>query len=318
MKISALIFLSALGLGASAALGGGVTLTTVGGKTFNKKNGQQVAAGALIRIGTFNLPAATRDATLRATSDYSTLKSWFRPLGESIQGAGTPAQAGVTGSRLRANAFPNAGDVFGIIEDVQVSYMAPGSKLYVWVFDAAAPETSSEWGIFTAAHWIAPQKLGVSALATSGGVEVVQGEEIAGQLRLKVPTSTYGNWAMKKFATENPPAESLFNADPDKDGLHNLAEYAWQLDPNSRNGSLAHLTAMGNASGRPTFEFKAPRALPDVQVIAECSPDLINWSPTTSVITSSDDQFDTHATTSPSGATHLFWRVRFQSVTAAP
>ena len=126
----------------SPAFGGGVTLATVGGKTVAKSNGQPVAEGCLIRVGTFDLPPATREATLRDTADYAKLKSWFRPLGESIQGAGNKQQAASVDAKMRVNHFPTEGEVFGVISDIQTTYLPQGAPLYVWEFDAESAETA--------------------------------------------------------------------------------------------------------------------------------------------------------------------------------
>ena len=296
----------------SPAFGGGVTLTTVGGKKFAKSNGQPVAEGCLIRVGTFDLPPATREATLRDTADYAKLKSWFRPLGESIQGAGNKQQAASVDAKMRVNHFPTEGEVFGVISDIQTTYLPPGAPLYVWVFDAETAETSEEWGIFTADSWLAPQSLAMRALGTTGEVEPLQGVEQSGQLRLAAPPLTYGNWAMRRFAGDPDQSKAEFNADPDGDGLHNLAEYAWRLDPKVRDQSLANLAPPVASSGA-AFSFKVPKGLTDVTVVAESSPDLRVWSAATTEITATDDQFDTHTTTAPAGATSVFWRVRFVS-----
>ena len=106
-----------------------------------------------------------------------------------------------------------------------------------------------------------------------------------------------------------------YNADPDGDGIQNIAEYAWQLNPNARDGTRTTLT--GETTGNSvTFTFKTPRNLPDVQVTAECSPDLHTWSAATSTVTATDADFDTRTCTSSPGAGRCFWRVRFSNVAA--
>ncbi len=116
-----------------------------------------------------------------------------------IANAGTVKQANGVGSQLRTNGFPAAGNVFGTISNVSASYMAPGTQLYVWVFDTANPYDSSQWGIFTAGSWVVPPALGAQALSTSIEVTAVQGSEAEGQLRLGTPALTFGNWRMKNF-----------------------------------------------------------------------------------------------------------------------
>lgn len=298
----------------SSAFAGSVTLTSAGGRQFTNQTGAVLPTGATIRVGTFNLPLATRDATLRATSDYAQLAAWFKPLGESIAGAGTITQANGAGSQLHTNAYPNAGDVFGTIGNVGSSYMAPGTQLYVWVFDTTNPRDSSQWGIFTASEWVVPPTLGGQALSTKVTVDAIQGTTTNDQLRLATPASTYGNWTMKHFPANAAPASLAFDADPDGDGIHNIAEYAWQLNPNARDDSRTSLT--GQTESGATFTFKTPRNLPDVAVTAECSPDLHTWTPAVSTVTDSDADFDTRTCTAEPGTGRWFWRVRFSSVTA--
>ena len=314
MKLFSLISCVAL-ITVPTVFAGSITLSSVGGSQFANQGGTVLPAGVAIRIGAFNLPSATRDAKLAATNDYAQLVSWFKPLGESIAGAGTVAQANGAGSQLRANGFPAAGNVFGTISNISGSYLAPGTQLYVWVFDAASPYDSSQWGIFTAPGWVVPPTLGGQALSTAVAVNAIQGNSTAGQLRLATPAPTFGNWRMKHFPANAPAATIDFNADPDGDGIQNIAEYAWQLNPNARDGTRTTLT--GETTGTSvTFTFKTPRNLSDVQVTAECSPDLQTWSAATSTVTASDADFDTRTCTSSAGAGRCFWRVRFSNVAA--
>ena len=225
------------------------------------------------------------------------------------------SQANGAGSQLRTNGFPAAGNVFGTISNIGGGYMVPGTQLYVWVFDTASPYDSSQWGIFTAASWVVPPVLGAQALSTSVAVNAVQGSATAGQLRLAAPAQTFGNWRMKHFSADATAPTIGYNADPDGDGIQNIAEYAWQLDPNVRDSTRTTLSGE-TAGGTATFTFKSPRTLSDVLVTAECSPDLSTWSAATSTVTASDVDFDTRTCTTPSDAGRFFWRVRFSSVTA--
>lgn len=304
-----------LALGVASAHAGSVTLSSVGGSPFANQSGTILPAGVAIRVGTFNLPPATRDQTLAATSDYAQLAAWFKPLGESVSGAGTVAQANGAGSQLRTNGFPAAGNVFGTINNISTGYMAPGTQLYLWVFDTANPYDSSQWGIFSAANWLVPPALGAQALSTAVEMNAVQGSVNEGQLRLASPAQTFGNWRMKHFPENAAASVTSYNADPDGDGIYNIAEYAWQLNPNARESTRTTLT--GETSGSNlTFTFKTPRNISDVVVTAECSPDLQTWSPATSTVTSSDADFDTHTCTASPGSGRCFWRVRFSTVTA--
>ena len=297
-------------LGAPSANAGTITLTSAGGSPFANQGGAVLPAGVALRVGTFNLPPATRDATLAATNDYSQLAAWFKPLGESISGAGSVTQANGAGAQLRTNGIPTEGGVFGTIGNVSASYMPPGTKLYVWAFDTANPYDFSQWGIFTADKWLMPQALGAQALSTANEVSAIQGSVSGGQLRLATPAATFGNWRMKHFPQGAAADAIAFNADPDGDGILNIAEYAWQLNPNARDETRTSLS--GQTSGS-TFSFKTPRNLTDVVVTAEMSADLHTWTPATSTVTATDADFDTRTCAAPANEPRCFWRVRFAS-----
>ena len=311
MKLCYSIFGVALAvLGAQAASAGTITLTSAGGSQFANQGGTVLPTGVAIRVGTFNLPSATRDATLAATNDYSQLAAWFKPLGESVSGAGAVTQANGAGAQLRTNGIPSEGGVFGTIANISTSYMPAGTKLYVWAFDTANHYDSSQWGIFTADKWLMPQSLGAQALSTANEVTAVQGTVGGGQLRLATPAATFGNWRMKNFPQGAAADVIAFNADPDGDGIQNIAEYAWQLNPNARDATRTSLSSHTSGS---TFSFKTPRNLSDVIVTAEMSADLKTWTPASSTVTATDADFDTCTCTAPANEPRCFWRVRFAS-----
>lgn len=299
---------------AVTARAGSVTLSTVSGSQFASKDGASLPVGCALRIGTFNLPDAARDTTVQSTGDYAKLKTWFKPLAEGIVGAGTPQQAGGSGDLLRANSFPATGNVFGTISDVSISYMPPGSQLYVWVFNHENPDQATQWGIFTLATWQAPPALGNATLSTTGEVIPLQGTAVEGQLRLTPPLPTYGNWTWQNYTLTAAPAVTDANADPDRDGIANLAEYAWQLNALTADKPRTSVET-DTSTGKQKFVFKSPRALGDVQVTAERSLDLKTWSPATTSLVASDSVFDTLATEAPNES-KCFWRVRFTAVTA--
>lgn len=296
----------------SSAWAGGVTLTSVGGSQFALRDGQALPPGAAVRIGTFLLPAETRDQALVAATDYVTLKSWFQPLAESGEASGTIAQPGESGGFLRSNGFPTAGDIFGTISNISPSFMPPGTQLYVWVFNHVDPEQSTQWGIFTSENWTVPESLGTRVLSTGAGVQALHGNTGDQQLLLRDIPVSYGNWTWKNYTSDAFPEIAGAAEDPDRDGIANLAEYAWLLRANAPDTTRAEIKEEG---GVLSFTFKRPRNLPDVSVSAECSPDLKKWFPAASVLIGSDADFDTLRSTATSGE-RCFWRVRFSSITA--
>lgn len=306
MKLFLLI--ASIAFGSQALQAGTVTLSSVGGTKFASKSGTLLPSGCAVRLGFFNLAAETRNQTVSSESDYAQLAASFNPLAEGIIGAGSSSQTAGSGTVLRQNNFPDAGDIFGSVSNISASYLAPGTQLYVWVFNHVDPNQATQWGIFTASTWVAPPALGNSTLSTTASMVALQGTLASGQLRLIDLPATFGNWTWHSFASGTPTALTQPNADADHDGLANFAEYAWQLNPAA--ASTPRTALARSAGGGATFTFLRPRNLPDVIVSAECSTDLRTWLPASSTVVSSDADFDTMQSTSAPG-TRCFWRVRF-------
>lgn len=294
---------------ASVTYAGTVTIASAG-RPIHTSGGATLPSGSLIRVGAFDVSRAT----LASMTDYATLASHFKPLAEGVANAGSTLQSGGAGHAITVNNLPGAGGVFGQIVNVKISYVPPGTPLYLWVFDAATPDTASQWGIFGADGWGAPPELGAESLSTSStDVTAVQGDASAGQLQLKAIPATYGNWAMKKFGSAASASMKNFAADSDGDGLANLVEYAWGTDPQKAEANPIALTT---DTATASFQFKNPRHLPDVTVLAEFSTDLKTWTTVASVVVSTTDDYETRSVSKPSNQ-NGFWRVRFAS-TAAP
>jgi len=84
------------------------------------------------------------------------------------------------------------------------------------------------------------------------------------------------SWRTRCFSTEQITAgQAVDDADPDHDGLVNLAEYALGSDP---LGFTPPMTAVVNSDGL-VLTFYRPSGLLDVQYAAESSDDLIHWNP---------------------------------------
>jgi len=313
-SFSLLAGIAGLALSSASLMAGTVAVSFTNDNKAMTQGGLLLQNGNAVRVGTFNLPTATRDATLAKISDYTQLKSWFRPLGEGIAGAGTVSQLNGSGNMLRVNGFPAAGNIFGGISNISDSYMAPGTPLYLWVFDNADPDKANQWGIFCGGSWVAPQGLGTQTISSVVPVSALQGGYTDGDLHLTVPAPCFGNWGLKNFAAGMSAADKLSTADPDGDGIANLAEYAWQLHPASKDTAPTSV-AKDVSTGGSKFTFLVPRTLADVQVIAESSPDLKTWTTASSVVVASDASFNTCQCSLPAGAPKYFWRVRFTAVT---
>jgi hypothetical protein len=291
---------------------GTVLLTTRLGRQLAASNGTPLPSGCSVRIGTFLLPSTTRDATLAATKDFSKLKSWFKPLAEGASGGGSLEQPGQVGTQLRTNDYPAAGEVMGMISNVSPGYLASGTQLYVWVYDAATPEAAQQWGIFKANTWLVPTDYATLALATKDNVVALHGSVSTDKMKLAPIPATYGNWAMNMLGSNAAGEATSATADSDSDGVANLIEYAWGLNPNAVD---AQNRSSVSASGTPTFSFQVPRSKPDLTMQAECSTDLVTWTPVSSTLTGTAGDYDVHTVTAPAG-NKCFWRVRLSA--AAP
>lgn len=307
MNFSFTSFVAAL-IGVSASVSAAtstIIISSVGGSKFADKNGNLIAQGCAVRLGSFSIT----ESAVSSTPDYAQLKSVFKPLAEGIVGAGTPSQSAGSGSVLRANDFPAEGDVFGSISNIDTTYLPPNTKLYVWVFNNANPDNATQWGLFTAPDWTAPPALGSKTLLTVN-VQALQGTASGSLLKLEDVPSTYGNWSWQNYSVNASGSVTQLAADPDGDGIANIAEYAWRLNPAAQSTQRTSLNAQNST---PKFRFQRPRNLPDVTVSAESSTDLVHWVPAAATVVSSDADFDTMECSTGSTAS-TFWRVRFDKV----
>ena len=90
-----------------------------------------------------------------------------------------------------------------------------------------------------------------------------------------LPSSPIGNWRTQYFGSSANSGNAASAADPDGDGLPNLTEYAFGLDPTSGgSATLPQATVVGT-----TFcsSFAQPVGVSGITYHADWSPDLINW-----------------------------------------
>ena len=86
-------------------------------------------------------------------------------------------------------------------------------------------------------------------------------------------------WRQQQFgANANDPAISGDNADPNHNGLANLLEYAFALDPNATTASGQ--PAVARTAGEVSLTFTRRSAAPDIMLTVEWSDDLtpLSWS----------------------------------------
>ena len=311
MKGYSLILVSILAC--SIAHASTVTLTTAGGRPVKSFSGNPLPKGSLVRVGTFKLPAATRDATLASTKNFQQLAAWFAPLAEGVAGAGMTLQPGVKDSALRTNDYPSSGDVFATVKDISSGYVASDTPLYVWVFNAPTINEATEWGLFSAGSWKMPPRLGSQSLSTSGTVQALRGSVTETALVLEAVSPTFQAWANRVFPVSIPSALQLASADADGDGINNLAEYAWGSNPLAKTAARSRFIPPTVAADAAKFSFEVPTHLSDVTVIAEQSTDLKVWTPATTVVTATAGLYETHTVTSTPGV-NRFWRVNIREV----
>ena len=97
----------------------------------------------------------------------------------------------------------------------------------------------------------------------------------------QVPAQGFTQWIAEEFEDEQI-ASHLYSqdADPDKDGLSNLMEYALDTDPLFPTHRLPAKTTM-DASGI-AYTYSADNAKSDIRYVVESSRDLRTWQPVAS------------------------------------
>ena len=84
-------------------------------------------------------------------------------------------------------------------------------------------------------------------------------------------------WRLANFGTTEDAGDAADAADPDQDGIANLAEYALGLDPNTA-GTLAANVEVDTAGGYLRLSVTRNPDATDVALAVEVSADLVNWA----------------------------------------
>ena len=135
---------------------------------------------------------------------------------------------------------------------------------------------------------------------------------------LTITALTYASWKAQVFssAEQADSAISGVGADPDYDGIVNLLEYAFDLDPRSANRSGLPTSSLLTVSSQRhlAITFTRSKVTSDLTYAVQASADLGSWSAATPVEVSAVDNGDTETVTTRdattvASATRRFLRV---------
>ena len=133
---------------------------------------------------------------------------------------------------------------------------------------------------------------------------------------------TFGDWSLQEFTDAQlaDPAFGAATADPDHDGVANLAEFAMGGDPLVANPSIGLLGIWAAAPGSFAFTFRERKSLGDVQRLFESSSNLANWvevTPSSLVTLSNLPDVYLRSAVFPAQVAAAYFRLRF-SVQSSP
>jgi len=117
---------------------------------------------------------------------------------------------------------------------------------------------------------------------SSDGLSLAQtGKDVPGEI-MPDQLSNFAQWRAAHFPGDTSALDLFAQMDPDGDGILNLLEYAFQLDPMSSNEApekRRNLPAIRVEDGRGALTFRSNAAATDLIYAIELSEDLIQWSP---------------------------------------
>jgi hypothetical protein len=122
--------------------------------------------------------------------------------------------------------------------------------------------------------------------------------------------SPYQNWNVGYFTAEEISGTELSapTSDPDGDGLLNLIEYAFNLNP--RQSSLSGQPFQGENGGNLTLTYQKDTAKTDISYQVEVSGDLTVWLPVSDELISTNGTVETRRAVVPINGARKFLRLK--------
>lgn len=208
-------------------------------------------------------------------------------LAPGVNGAGTLAAGAITmstGSRLRwdigaANDLINATSL-NLSGSPAIQVTLAGSSL---VTPGGSPVTIPLITTTNGITGFSGATFTVNASAVTGTPAIYQVLQQGNNLVLTAApsASTYASWRQQAFGSESGnPAIAGADADPDRDGIKNLLEYALGTDPNIASGAIAVIPDIAQVSGGSYLRLtvtKNPNAT-DLVYRVVAGTDLLGWS----------------------------------------
>ena len=108
----------------------------------------------------------------------------------------------------------------------------------------------------------------------TGSFDLLRGSTSGGANTLALPQ--YAAWIAAEFPPGTPTSDTALAADPDKDGLDNLAEFSFKLSPLIPNGTPINVTPAANGSPLQV-SFALRNDIPGLTARLDLSTDLTTW-----------------------------------------
>ncbi len=116
----------------------------------------------------------------------------------------------------------------------------------------------------------------------TGAFDLLRGATAGGANTQSLPE--YGAWVAAEFPPGTPAPDTALHADPDKDGLENLAEFAFKTPPLTPGGTPVAVTPAANGSPLQ-IQFTVRNDVPGLAARIDLSGNLTTWDTSESNLT---------------------------------